>query len=389
MYYGFLETISIENDFVNLEFDSFKSSLFTSFQEIDGRQPLYEDVFHISLKVPKKKNHKFELDHWYNLKVGEGDISGSSRRLFINQANEENLIIKEIKKIDGRSREGKDLYRYFSFEGFPPADLAQIELLFSQQKSKKHYVAVYDVGQGNCNAVCADGQGVLFYYDFGADIRTNVGTYPVNQRYCLSHNPFVILSHWDKDHWFASHHFPAVKNMFWIVPDQKIGISHRIFANELNANGKLLLWPNHLTHLPFSFGEIVKCTGRYRNDSGLALHIGLINGRQRKNVLLPGDSAYRYIPNIPQTLHGMVASHHGGNVHGNIPAPANNRCATVFSVSMNPHHGHPIPRMVQRYVNLGWQDVRTSLYGHVGFSNQPMTIGCAGNNCNLQITRWY
>lgn len=348
MYYGFLESISIKNDYIDLEFDSFEESLLPALRQNNNLQPKYEDTYHISLQVPNNREQKFKLDQWYFLSIGESQIGGSIQQLFSSQKNIINLKIKEIKKIDGRSRDGKDLNRIFSFSNFLPATKDQIESMLPRETQKNNYVAVYDVGQGNCNALCKESAGVLLYYDFGADMRTNSIKFQRKQQYCITHNPIVILSHWDKDHWFASNYFPQIKNMQWIVPDQNLGISHKVFANELHANKKLLIWPKGLTNIKFPFGEIVKCTGKSRNDSGLALHISLNKDNQIKNILLPGDCAYRFIPHIPKSLHGLVGSHHGGNIYGYIPVPANINCTTVFSVSSNSQYGHPLPKMVKK-----------------------------------------
>ena len=72
--------------------------------------------------------------------------------------------------------------------------------------SQEPRVVVFDVGQGNCNAIVgADGK-VLAYYDFGY---SNDGRPPATPtRLCFCDRPMIVLSHWDKDHLSLIHICP-------------------------------------------------------------------------------------------------------------------------------------------------------------------------------------
>ena len=179
-------------------------------------------------------------------------------------------------------------------------------------------VAIYDVGQGACQALVDKGAQVpLLYVDFGGGVLWNRGTFPQALRgFCFNASPAVILSHWDWDHWSSAPLFPRALDAEWLappIPDKPI---QQAFAAELRSRGRLTIWesswPNELKS---GAVRIEKCTGTSENDRGLAVTVysRRFSGR---NMLLPGDADYQYIPSVTtDKFNALSMTHHGGKLH--------------------------------------------------------------------------
>lgn len=230
---------------------------------------------------------------------------------------------------------------------------------------------------------------IMIYYDFGGGCYSHARTYPQNQKYCFTHKPPILLSHWDFDHWAAAIREPKAKNLVWIVPRQLIGATHLKFAWELHKRGNLIIWPQEFDSLDIAFGSINKCTGESRNNSGLVLLLNLLKQDKNHKVLLPGDSAFEDIPvNILKNLNGLVASHHGGFV-GNDQYPVSaGKGSIVFSFGLKNSYGHPDQRSIICYLLKGWSHQLSTHNGHaaIGWSGCSLpNLGCGGNLCDLSI----
>ncbi|SMF46016.1 hypothetical protein SAMN06265365_11576 [Tistlia consotensis] len=260
-------------------------------------------------------------------------------------------------------------------------------------------VGVYDVGQGNANAVC-DGTGrPRYYYDLGGGCLANTGTYPFTP--LANPNPFcrfftqpVVLSHWDWDHWASAHRnrYAQYQQHHWIVPNQNLGAVHLQFAQDVQNNGTLTVWnPAGGTTVVTNVGTIQRCTGAGRNQSGIAWLADDTANPGPGPTLLPGDARYNFIPaNGGGALAAMVCTHHGGWLPTNqaIPAPmgagpawANTRIA--YSYGAGNTFGHPRNPTVTRHQNFGWINanrVDTAARGGVarGHINLRTPVGGGG-----------
>ncbi|GFD70364.1 hypothetical protein [Alteromonas sp. KUL106] len=164
--------------------------------------------------------------------------------------------------------------------------------------------AIYDVGQGNCNALLTkqDGEASPFvYFDLGGGVLGNTHTYPSKLRdFCFNKKPTIVLSHLDWDHWSSAQRCKEAKTMDWIVPRQQWGHVHKKFLLEINSHGTLNFWPDNLQKISKNGFEIVKCTGRGRNHSGLAMYAKNNSGDQK--MLFTGDCSYNKIPDSNSRL---------------------------------------------------------------------------------------
>jgi hypothetical protein len=133
-------------------------------------------------------------------------------------------------------------------------------------------VAVFDVGQGNCNAIIdADGR-IQAYYDFGYS--TEGDKFPTPPLLpCFCDRPLIILSHWDQDHINLSKHVPECLTSEWLVPQQV----HSDFATKLqkrikNAGGILHTVPyGSPNHMLFPWGYVERASGANTDVNGSGL----------------------------------------------------------------------------------------------------------------------
>ena len=208
------------------------------------------------------------------------------------------------------------------------------------------FVGVFDVGQGNCNAIVgADGK-VHAYYDFG---RSTAGHRqpdpPANP--CLCDDPLVILSHLDKDHYQLAWDLPQALTMRWLMPDQAhSGLGTTLKNDIADAGGEVVLWPKDLAHgqvrprsMVFPWGYVERCTGDATNkdkanSSGLAAFVCVQDSRG-KSLGNPGAPAATQ-PDPPAT--SAVAERAKSvrpliqaAVNGQIPGPLNRAWVTKLA----------------------------------------------------------
>ncbi|AKQ66110.1 Flagellar hook-length control protein FliK [Myxococcus hansupus] len=136
---------------------------------------------------------------------------------------------------------------------------------------------VFDVGQGNLNAIVDGGGKIVAYYDFGYS--TEKGKFPTPPtKPCFCDDPLIILSHWDQDHINLSKHVTRCLSAEWLVPEQ----GHSTFATKLQkrikqAGGRLHTVPysNQVQHQVFPWGYVERCSGAQTdpNGSGMAAFI--------------------------------------------------------------------------------------------------------------------
>lgn len=259
-------------------------------------------------------------------------------------------------------------------------------------------VAVYDVGQGNCQALLDEGRHVpLMYVDFGGGVLYNLKTFPKDFRgFCFTSQPLIALSHWDWDHWSSAYRFPRALDMEWVAPSVPHKPIQQAFAADLYARGRLHVWDSSWpSELRGGSMRIERCTGRTTNDSGLA--VTLYSGALRsRNCLLPGDAGYKYIPSVAaaEKFSALCMSHHGGRLHSaSYPLPKRNAIAVNSSGPRNSYK-HPLFATLVSHLDARWP-----MPAQTGFSGQrPCHVflpwgkephlfhgGCHGDMCSVAI----
>lgn len=257
-------------------------------------------------------------------------------------------------------------------------------------------VAIYDVGQGNCNAVFGFDGKPLLYFDFGGGVTWNARTFPTAlKRFCFSHDPPVVLSHWDWDHWSSAVRDPRATHRRWIVPNQRFGSIHAAMAANIAENGALLVWPEGVVAIAGPLVDVVKCNGEPRNHNGLAMYAKDPQGYGAP-ILLTGDADYAAVPRAQSlNLGGLVASHHGGRMrHPSVPrATTTGLERVVYSYGPGNSYNHAFPQTRQNHHNGGWTmsldtgSNATPRPSHAAIGWEPLPLGIGCPDCDLQIAQ--
>lgn len=326
------------------------------------------------------KQTSIEQKQFYNfIQVGNPDITNNFdlEEVFLSRDMDETSKIKieEIKKATTLKESSIEEIKTFLGN-------------FRFRHKNNVNVNVYDVGQGNCNAIVEDNLPFL-YFDIGGGFGKNKDTFPSNFKLCTSVMPLVILSHWDQDHYQLALIDNRLLDLKWVAPiHSTIGVTAMHIAQSLLNKGNLLCWNNNLPFHDFSNHRISMCTGNpnNKNNSGLALFVSYdINNF----VLLPGDASFNKISNYPTgNLIGLVASHHGarGSVKGMpVSISANPMLAYSFGRDNTYEHAHEYAKLA--YNNNGWGNGLETINGNIAMTDnlKSNNAACGGGGCTLDI----
>lgn len=283
-------------------------------------------------------------------------------------------------------KKGRALSGIFSLANLPKISTAGLGSLLSQVGAD--LLAVYDVGQGNANALLAPHTVPTplptLYYDLGAGIYRNKHTTPFPLAFCFTSSPPIVLSHWDADHWAGTYAtmvggiYPALHRQ-WIAPDQQVGPVHTAFAYDVVcAGGSVHLYvgsAGHVGLVPLPKGRALKFTtgtGGDRNGTGIVIAVDNATASDPCSWILTGDCDYQHFMNalVPLPPVAMVAPHHGADLDPASPVPglANARryCRLVYSFGSGNLHGktrvqHPTMQGVTLHAGAGWDHGAWSL----------------------------
>lgn len=353
---------------------------------IKGRYSIYNyESKWVVINTSLKKNNITASEFFNFIQVGE-------------QGVESNYSIEGLQKENDLDDESatkiKQITEATTISESPKEDVQ--EFLNSIRLEALSHVNVYNIGQGNCNAVVDSHNFPLLYFDVGGGSGANKSSYPANFKLCHTNNPQVILSHWDLDHIVTAVYDPLLLKTKWLVPIQSSLSNTAIqIANALQLNGNLICWNATLGNL-VAFGNhyIAKCNAppTNKNSSGLSLYL---NYKNKDYVLLPGDATFRYLPplNFKHELIGLVASHHGAKSSiGNMPSsspPA--MLAYSFGIANTHKHAHSQARTAYRKNGwgIGLETQKGSIAMAMGLTN--LNTPCAGNvnNCSLSIIQQF
>ena len=117
--------------------------------------------------------------------------------------------------------------------------------ILNDPQSDIHVVA-YDVGHGSAAGIHHRDGWVQCYIDLGGGIPPNKATYPTGLRFCFTHKPLIILSHWHQDHWISATFDERALKCDWLVPEQEIGPMDFALLLAIEARGgRVNLWPHN------------------------------------------------------------------------------------------------------------------------------------------------
>ena len=244
-------------------------------------------------------------------------------------------------------------------------------------------VRVYDVGQGDAICVLDQNGNPFLQIDYGG-VQGSPFSAPGDAEACmpLSGMPLLLLSHWDKDHWWTAKKNAASETIDWLAPRQTTSpAAVRFSMNQKNIrciperlvgrrlvikclNGDYVMFEK-LAKMPHPQEEWEDC-----NATGVAFSV--VKASSHQVILLPGDAPFHRVPHYDHLrsedveLRGVVAFHHGSGVGWTRAASTFlstwNRYAAevdvVFSYAEGNSYGHP---NVANYFSLpaNWTATRT------------------------------
>lgn len=309
------------------------------------------------------------------------------------------VSLLEASRLKPKEEASLDIYAMLRNEPISGAGLigGLLSLPFKRQPLHRVAVAVYDIGQGSCNAIVDENQHPRLFFDLGWAPNFHAKSRPAKMPNFFACDDIigapVVLSHWDMDHWSyaidSSRFNPSnlttkhvwrkdALSRLWVARkpltvQHKIGFLTQAFYAAL-AHTQLLpgvpaiqLWPEKAKRIKFTAGWLEACipsdpTSSDRNNSGLAMFVK--PSSQKAAILLTGDADFPCIPSVTGkkiALAGMVAPHHGARVTANAaPKPeVGTPCRLVMSVGHDNTYGHPKQEAIDLYAQLGWVASRT------------------------------
>lgn len=247
-------------------------------------------------------------------------------------------------------------------------------------------LGVMAIGQGGFNLVFARGTlEPVFYYDAGyplgffhatvpppMDVNLVGAGYagPIMQNAAI--NLYVILSHFDWDHWrfgaYVDANGASLGQLNWTVPVAPMGGTAAAWLANVNAAGIPAFAPPQAGANGLVIYKLQPGGGPPAfiiNNSGLAVRVPVdIAGVPAAGVLLTGDGNFNLLPGPALAgLHVIGAVHHGSNNHGaaaNQPAaPGGTTGRIAYSYGINPANGNhayhfPDPNAVAAYQGANW-----------------------------------
>ena len=272
------------------------------------------------------------------------------------------------------------------------------------------------VGQGDCTAVIAhkdddpDGNSpiVVLYVDLGRACGKCAKTFPGEDStdtdrapptFDFTQKPKVLLTHWDKDHYYSALHEADALTVDWMVPRQAVGPHVIRFINRLStvlcfpatSPGKrfpLTTSPDVDLWIEVSKGATGSQTGD-KNLTGLSFTLVRKDaaGDEVERIVLTGDAPYQFVPSLsggnPSApgcpICCLHAFHHGSKTHlpsttDPVSLPQAKEYEVVFTYGLtaagvNNFH-HPAQEAMDYYKNKGWLErVNTA-------SAEPTTTDC-------------
>jgi beta-lactamase superfamily II metal-dependent hydrolase len=238
-------------------------------------------------------------------------------------------------------------------------------LLSTIEKSDLRVTAL-DVGQASSVAF-SNGSRPFGYFDVGAPMFFNQRSFPKRLDHVPATAGFVILSHWDFDHFALAFQKPELKQLQWFAPEQPVGPNTAQFQRSLGS--RLTFASSDL-----NVGAMLmrRCTGtsvRDRNSTGYALRIDLDDA----GILLPGDADYRWIqPAIANDVNRIMIPHHGGTGSPPPSPGAGENPTAVVSYGIPNTYRHPNEDQIEAHRRAGWRIRRTA--AHVGRPRGNQTL---------------
>lgn len=322
---------------------------------------------------------------WYVLDIHQQEKNHTyPALLYYNAFTPPVAVYLSVKRLNPNSKTAVALSKISNLDDLPRIDTATFETELSKIDDAQ-YLAVYDVGQGNANALLNSSSPALssspaMYFDVGCGVYGNMATTPKPLAFCFARDPLIVLSHWDSDHWMGVC-LPGMPNQVtgiglkWIAPCQTITIHHKTFILDVYAKGgSVLIYAPPLNTIgtatlrsPDTRIRFTRGSRAGRNHSGIVLAVEKFIDKDWHSWLLTGDCDYSYSAHLAiKSAVATVVPHHGAKPATSAPAPLakfvnpeNGYVRAVYSFGPgNSHSGirHPTSDAVNRHITANWDE---------------------------------
>ena len=167
-------------------------------------------------------------------------------------------------------------------------------------------IIILDVGQASAALIKRNGKAIGFF-DVGAPIWFNNGSLPRSMPHPSVSDGFVILSHWNFDHFDLGRRHPPYRKLDWYAPEQPVGPNTARFQADLSK--RLTFIDGPASGGGFSLERGTSTGSTDRNGSGYQLRYE----KDGRAVLLTGDAVYDFIQaHMLHGIGGVTIPHHGG-----------------------------------------------------------------------------
>lgn len=273
-------------------------------------------------------NYDYVYSYWYSIEILELEslvfYNGDIHITAINSKK------RKIKSLGAKKQD--DLNKFFDVKSLIALDDVEKHIFYEPDEINSFignnikqfftntlsYI-VYNVGQGLCTGLINSKEEPIFYYDFGCGTRANYRTYSHDRTFSKKDGTFVILSHWDDDHYHLANEIENehMQDIPWITPDAILGPRAYAFAGKLAAKNNLYIMCSQskcyvITIIQYGdlLVQLFKIKGRNKSHhcNGIGIYINC-----NEKILSPGDNIYRIInTDIKEDLTYLIATHHGG-----------------------------------------------------------------------------
>ena len=214
-------------------------------------------------------------------------------------------------------------------------------------------IIILDVGQASAALIKRNGKAIGFF-DVGAPIWFNKGSLPKSISHPSVPGGFVILSHWDFDHFDLGRRHQPYRKLDWYAPDQPVGPNTARFQADLG--NRLTFIDGPASGGGFSLERGTSTDSSDRNGSGYQLRYE----KDGRAVLLTGDTSYDFIQgHMLHGIGGLTIPHHGGR-SAMAPPGAIAPWRAIASYGAPNSYRHPHPQTLADHVSQGWRVAATA-----------------------------
>lgn len=325
-------------------------------------------------KAKKLEQQLNDESHWYEINIEIDNLGYSYFYPTFSQLPPTRFTVKHIKPTKSPSLDLESENISMLLKKMPTNDTAKLKKLI-ECNSKNLTFSAFHVGQGMCS--------IAYNSDFSVMFDAGAGTPITRKRYLaglkkndlqslverLESVPYLVLSHFDNDHWnllaWSQLLTNSVKNI--IVPKVKNRSKRSVAFFDKKIKNKVIEASNIVIKFKNNKSSIeIQRTSPQKSDNNGHCLVSVIN-IEGKHALAAGDYVYSRMltDNEPlikdwhskKNYSALIVPHHGDEASAyNIPPCATNAVA-FFSAGNHKTYNHPRPHSVDVHKKAGFRVV--------------------------------